>query len=1214
MTLKSSLLTLCFLAIATLPAQPQANDYALYFKAGTVVPEANTEAFLSSYSSANETLFEGQFFKIIQFYEVPSGELKNTLKEAGVTLLTYLPKNSYFAAFRPDFNAGGLKDAGIRSIEFIDVSYKISLDLYEGNYPDHAILANGSINLVISYYPNLDPGQVAGALQAKGLPVIQREDFGHYINTVVPQDQIREIAALPFIVFMEPVYPEPEPENSTGRTLHRSNAIATDYGAGRHFDGTGVIVELQDDGIIGPHIDYQGRILAQFLGNNSGNHGDHCAGIIMGAGNVDPLGRGNAYGADLYVYGASPNYPGFTNIPVDYGTLGVRITSTSYSNGCNAGYTTLAQTMDQQVRTYPSLMHVFSAGNEGTSNCGYGAGPGWGNVTGGHKIGKNVIAVANLSYTDDLAGSSSRGPAHDGRIKPDLAAKGSSVYSTIDPNTYALKSGTSMACPGTAGTLAQLYQAYKENNSGKDPMGGLMKGILLNTAEDLGNPGPDFKFGWGRINALRAVKVIEEARYDSGTLSQGGTVTHLIDVPANLAQLRVMIYWTDYEASVNTNWALVNNLNMTLTDPGSATWLPWKLNHYPHPDSLNLFAFRGIDDRNNMEQVTLDDPDAGTYTVQVQGMTVPQGPQTYYIIYEFITKDVTLTYPVGGESMVPGETETIRWDASDDIDPYLIEASMDNGLTWESIGNNVSGANRHFNWVVPPAATGEALVRITQGSHVSQSETPFSILGLPCNLQVDWACTDVAHLSWSPVMGASSYEILQLGAKYMDSVGETSVNSYIIEGLNPTGSSWFSVRALGPDGATGRRAVAFELLPGAFDCYPTDAMMVSIPTANWGVYQAGQMDLSAVKVSVEIKNYGTEAIVNPAFKYQLDNGTAIAGNHPGTIDPDSTILFVFPEPIDLSAVGTYNLKAWIDYTPDQNPENDTLVIPFEVIDGSSISLGFEQNFDAWARCVSAPACELVICDLEEGWINLENGVYDMHDWRPYSGPTPTGSTGPTYDHTTGTVDGMYLYLEPSNFCLDQVALMNIPCVDLSSGSAPVLKLWYNAWGGDIGQFHVDLFDGSAILYDIVPPILGNQGEEWKELEIDLTPWIGEVVALQFRGVTSCGQQGDFAIDDFSIADYTAIDPGQEGFTSRFRVYPNPASGGVTLSLSGAGEPAYTLKVLDLFGRIVMTKQLKSSNENLHEQISVSALPAGIYVVQLRGESEVFQTKLTVKQM
>ena len=110
---------------------------------------------------------------------------------------------------------------------------------------------------------------------------------------------------------------------------------------------------------------------------------------------------------------------------------------------------------------------------------------------------------------------SSRGPTVDGRIKPDIASKGTSVWSTIPPYSYDHKTGTSMACPGIAGVMAQLYHAYKELNGGVNPPSALMKCILLNSADDIGNPGPDFKHGWGEVNAYRAVKMLESSNYIS---------------------------------------------------------------------------------------------------------------------------------------------------------------------------------------------------------------------------------------------------------------------------------------------------------------------------------------------------------------------------------------------------------------------------------------------------------------------------------------------------------------------------------------------------------------------------------------------------------------------------------------------------------------------------------------------------------------------------
>ena len=81
-----------------------------------------------------------------------------------------------------------------------------------------------------------------------------------------------------------------------------------------------------------------------------------------------------------------------------------------------------------------------------------------------------------------------------------------------------------MACPGISGVLAQLYQAYKESNNGNNPSSALMKCILLNTADDIGNPGPDFQHGWGQVNAYRATKVIENSNYLNSSVSQGTNV------------------------------------------------------------------------------------------------------------------------------------------------------------------------------------------------------------------------------------------------------------------------------------------------------------------------------------------------------------------------------------------------------------------------------------------------------------------------------------------------------------------------------------------------------------------------------------------------------------------------------------------------------------------------------------------------------------------
>jgi subtilisin family serine protease len=141
----------------------------------------------------------------------------------------------------------------------------------------------------------------------------------------------------------------------------------------------------------------------------------------------------------------------------------------------------------------------------------------------------------------------------DGRVKPEISAFGSSVFSTYPNNAYATISGTSMATPGIAGSVTLLVQRYKQLNANALPPSTLIKNTILNTAHDLGNPGPDYRFGYGRINALEAVKILETNRYVLSTITTGATNDMNITVPAGAARLRVMLTWNDPAGAANAN-------------------------------------------------------------------------------------------------------------------------------------------------------------------------------------------------------------------------------------------------------------------------------------------------------------------------------------------------------------------------------------------------------------------------------------------------------------------------------------------------------------------------------------------------------------------------------------------------------------------------------------------------------------------------------------
>ena len=453
-------------------------------------------------------------------------EDKKALSDLGVELSHYLPQNAFGVRIPAGVSAQDLQRAGVAAFTAWTPRMKLDAPLAAGDFPQWSLLDKDRVAVQFLTTPEFQtlPRTLSKTQQLSG---------GWY-SGVIALSKLETLAQRSDILFIQAIEEPGTPENSNSRAAAR---VAYAQRSG-DFKGTNVVVGLGDDGDIGPHADYKGR-LTSLAGNSLGDHGDHVAGTIFGAGNIDPDGAGSATEATM-IYSS---YPGnLTNTDIHYTQYGIRVTNSSYSNGCNAGYTAFAQQVDKDIIDNPALMHVFSAGNSNGSNCNYGAGSQWGNITGGHKQGKNVVATANLTSQDVIAGSSSRGPAADGRIKPDLAAVGTNVYSTIDPNTYGLKTGTSMSAPGVAGFFAILHNAHDELQ-GDTATGGLLKAIAMNTADDLGVSGPDFIYGYGRVNARRALKTIRDTAWFEASVSTGDTSTFDITVPAGAHELRAMVYW-----------------------------------------------------------------------------------------------------------------------------------------------------------------------------------------------------------------------------------------------------------------------------------------------------------------------------------------------------------------------------------------------------------------------------------------------------------------------------------------------------------------------------------------------------------------------------------------------------------------------------------------------------------------------------------------------
>ena len=864
---------------------PPGGEVELRLAAGTYRLAAGAKAPV-----APAEVVAGRYYRLVQFSRLPTDAQRAALAADGrVELLAYLPQNAWLAAVRAGTDpAAALRGLAVRAIVAVAPEWKLSSSLASRNYPSHALRGSGRLALRVLPYAPVALAAAARRLRALGAVVAEKSEYPGMLDVTVAVGEERRLAAEPWVQSVEAAPAAPVLEGERDVTSHRANVLNSNLPSGRHLDGAGVTVAIGDDGAVGPHIDFQGR-LTNAVASNNGNHADHVTGIVGGAGNLNPTVRGQATGAALRTYSYYDDISGMTGAGGLYTTQSVRISSHSLGQTCNDGYTSDARTSDQHIRQNPALMYVHSAGNSGTGDCSYGAGAGWGTITGGFKMGKNVLAVGNITHLDVLAPSSSRGPAKDGRIKPDICASGTDVTSNGENNTFNTFTGTSMACPSVSGVLAQLYQAYRNAHAGADPSSALIKAAVLNTADDLGNAGPDFKHGYGRINALRAVELLENTRYVTNTLSTGQTQTVSLTVPAGASQLKVMLYWADYEAAANAATALVNDLDLTLSTPAAGTLQPWVLNPAPNATTLDAPATRGTDRLNNVEQVTLDAPAAGTYTATISGFGIPQGPQAYYVVYSWVEDNVRLTSPIGGEAFVPGEAQVLRWDASTTATGFTLEYSTNGGTAWNSIGT-AAAALRAFTWTVPASLgttpSGQVRVRVVRGAQASSSEN-LTAAGVPANLRVESVCSTETRLNWNAVPGATGYEIFQLGTSTMESVGTTTGLAFTVTGVAASAEQWFSVRATGAGGLVGRRANALRRGIGNSNCpgFPAPAITSFTPTsgpAGTGVTLTGTDFTGATAVSF----FGTAAST-----FTVVSATTITVNAPvGSVTGPITVI------------------------------------------------------------------------------------------------------------------------------------------------------------------------------------------------------------------------------------------------------------------------------------------------------------------------------------
>ena len=593
----------------------------------------------------------GDALRLVQLTAPLSDAWLDRLTTAGVRPLQYYPHDAFLVWI------DATRSTHLDSLDFIrwqgrfHPGYKLSPELDD---------RQGTIeNVSVFFYNDGAIGATLAELTRLGGRLVRQhpaQPDGVFQIAVVAIDAaaLESIARIETVIWLGYRSPELQLDDEMSAQIvagnHPGGVPETGYEAhldSLGIDGSGVIWAIADTGVDFDHPELGSRIVGGWSGAGacapegsdcaSGGHGTHVAGIALGDGSTGVVdgdgflcGLGMAPAADIFAMNIF-----FGNDPLQElskqaslgGAIGSNNSWTTGEGTCH-GYQDSERTYDIMVRdanfdtagvAEPHIV-VFSAGNSGSGSCTLTA----------PKEAKNVIvtgATRNFRVAggniDAMYGSSSRGPAADGRLGVTIVTPGQTIYSTRNDlggsctgtivcgsTLHSSCTGTSMAAPHTSGAITLLTEWWRNGHAGADPSPAMVKALLVNNGVDISSTPsiPNTDEGWGRFNLTQTVAPTANVEYfDQAKIldSVGQQWTVLVAVDDPKQPLKASLTWSDAPGALGANPALVNDLDLVVEHDG-ASYLG---NNFA--GGWSTPAGIAADNLNNVENVFIETPTDG---------------------------------------------------------------------------------------------------------------------------------------------------------------------------------------------------------------------------------------------------------------------------------------------------------------------------------------------------------------------------------------------------------------------------------------------------------------------------------------------------------------------------------------------------------------------------------------------------------------------------
>lgn len=440
--------------------------------------------------------------------------------------------------------------------------------------------------------------------------------------------------------------------NAESSNTIKSNALYPGGVLGLSVTGAGITVGIWDGGsVYSDHVELKNRVFPKDNSFNVDDHATHVAGTICASG-IRASAKGIAYQSTLFTYNWNEDYDemltfadlGYLVSNHSYGYVGTNLSSWRFGS-----YDDISIKMDDLMNTYPYYQIVCAAGNDRNDSFFQVSDKQGYDLLTGMSTSKNTIVVAAVEKVEEyfdnssvvMSSFSNYGPTDDGRIKPDIAAKGVSVLSCgiSSDISYATLSGTSMASPAITGGVS-LLQNLHHNINGSFMVSSLVRAVLCHAANEAGsNTGPDYEFGWGLANIENSANLIIDNGVSSicetNVLYQNFKYTKNVTLKSP-QKLEVTICWTDPAGTKTPNGVadsrdskIINNLDLKVKRNG-VTYYPWKLDVENPTNAATRDSDNNVD---NIEKVQIDLADPGVYTIEVSHKgTLRGGSQDFALV------------------------------------------------------------------------------------------------------------------------------------------------------------------------------------------------------------------------------------------------------------------------------------------------------------------------------------------------------------------------------------------------------------------------------------------------------------------------------------------------------------------------------------------------------------------------------------------------------